>query len=209
MIFLKLRWFLAGALALSGCGNTANDELIKGLWQRFTSPDKTTATADIDALRAAVTPQALAQIDGPVLLAQVPALQGAAILVLGGRNAGVETFLTPDGVSISTENGMLVATRGFGYDLMTADVAEPLSAITDARPRAVRIHRYLNGENQLVPQSFVCRYVALTPTQINESCQSSSDSFENSYTTNSKGQIVMSRQWISPQLGYITTERLK
>uniref|UniRef100_A0AAN0MH80 YjbF family lipoprotein n=1 Tax=Yoonia rhodophyticola TaxID=3137370 RepID=A0AAN0MH80_9RHOB len=103
-------------LALAGCGNTENrDVLTKQLFELFTTAQGAGEPApDAAALRASLTPQVLAPVDGPVLLVELPARDAAAVLTRIGTNRGVETFLTPDGISLSLANGLVVATRGLG-----------------------------------------------------------------------------------------------
>ena len=45
---------------------------------------------------------------------------------------GVSTWVSADGVTISTRGGMIVATRGFGSDVMGAEVAPLTKALRSA-----------------------------------------------------------------------------
>lgn len=209
MIFSKLHWVFCGLLALSACGNTADDDLIKDLLARATSSQEEVPAPDIDALRAGFTPQVLAQIDSPVLLVELPTLDSAAALTLSGVNNGVETFLTTDGKSISLKDGVVVATRGLGFDLMTADTADVRQALRDQAQSAVRIHRYLDGENQLVARSFMCTYTHTATLRSNEVCNSADGAIENSYIFDNKGNTLSSSQWISPRIGDMLITRLQ
>ncbi len=202
---------LSALFALLGCGSDQEEDgLAVQLWSRLTiNPASASEPMDAATLRAATTPALVAEIGDPILIAQVPARNAVAAMIRVGTNDGVDTFLTPDGISISTRNGMIVGTRGFGFDLMTADIAESAAAIAGQRKRAVRIHRYLDGENQLFTRSFVCRYAAKDERQITESCQSPTISFVNEYVLDIQGKILSSRQWVSPQIGSIVTEHIE
>ncbi|WP_411890130.1 YjbF family lipoprotein [Yoonia sp. SDW83-1] len=211
MMFFRFCLRLSLLLALFGCGaGQADDNISSQIWTWLTSSeDDVSAAPDVGALRAGLTPAVLAQIGEPVLIAQVPSRNAVAAMVRIGSNNGVDTYLTPDGISISTRDGMIVGTRGFGFDLMTADIAEPLSAVTGRADRAVRVHRYLDGENQLIIRSFACRYAAAGDRRIAETCQSSDFSFVNDYVVDEQGRIRSSRQWMSPQIGSILTEHVE
>ncbi|MCK0097153.1 YjbF family lipoprotein [Yoonia sp. F2084L] len=209
MSFPRPHWFLCAALALAGCGNASNEDDLTGqLWERLTSSGGAPAEApSFDALRAGFTPAVMAQIDGPVLLVSIPTLGTAAALTRTSVNNGVETFLTADGISISLQDGLVVATRGLGFDLMTADVSEVSRALRGGQSSAVRIHRYLDGENQLVTRSFVCRYTNPVGQGTQEQCTSRLGIIENSYIVDKNGLFSSSRQWISPQIGDMRIER--
>ena len=202
--------FAAGAaIILASCGNVQNDDGIIAQIRTGLAAKKQAAppAPDIAALRAQFTPEVMAQIGGPILIVQIPSRDAVAVLTRVGTNNGVDTFLTPDGVSISLRDGMVVATRGLGFDLMTADIAEPLMAVKGSGDTAVRVHRYLDGENQIVAKSFGCAYSVTAVRQVTETCTSSSDNFENIFVMNANGNIASSRQWISPQIGAVLIER--
>lgn len=209
MSFRRLHWVLCAALALAGCGIASNDDdLTSQLWDRLTSSEDAPAQApSFDALRAGFTPAVMAQIDGPVLLVSIPSLGTAAALTRTSVNNGVETFLTADGISISLQDGLVVATRGLGFDLMTADVSEVSQALRGRQPSAVRIHRYLDGENQLVARSFMCRYTNPIGQGTQERCTSRFGIIKNTYIVDNTGSFSGSRQWISPQIGDMRIER--
>jgi hypothetical protein len=208
MIFSRINFAASALIILASCGNIQNDDsAVKQIWTALTAPEQAASTTlDIDTFRAGLTPEVLAQIDGPILIAQVPSRDAVAVLTRAGTNSGVDTFLTPDGISISLRDGMVIATRGLGFDLMTADIAEPLTALKGFRQSAVRIHRYLDGENQPIERSFVCAYSVTGTRQVAETCTSSSDAFKNNYILDKEGNITSSRQWISPQIGSVVTE---
>ncbi len=201
-------WCLAALLALVACGNTDTGlPTFSGVWAAITASD-TEPRINPEALRASLTPDVLSQTQSQLILVQVDSRDAVAVVSRVGSNGRVETYLTANGISFSLDAGLLVATRGLGFDLMTADVAETQIALQGKSPSAVRIHRYLDGENQVVAQSFVCTFSLLSPRTVQENCNSASQSFANSYTFNEVGRKVGSSQWISPQLGMIDIEVL-
>ncbi len=163
------------------------------------------------------------QIDGsrtPLLFAEIPDLSAAGRLRPLGSNDDVVTWQTSDNLGFSFRNGVLVSTRGLGFDLMSADVAGTLSALDGASGDYERFHSYLDGENQTEFRSFVCTMAApvaetidifgrAQPTQRHdEVCRALGLTVENSYWTGN-GTMWKARQWVGDRVGYLMTETLK
>lgn len=126
----------------------------------------------------------------------------SAAMIESGRNGDVITYQTPDRIALALRDGVLISTRGFGDDLMSADVSELLAALHGPRPRqATRVHRYLDAENHEVLRSFAC--VVEGGRQVTETCHGDGISFTNSYVLDGAGAIVQSRQWVGPRRGSI------
>lgn len=172
--------------------------------------------------RAGLTPEVLDQLGQPVLLAALPArgVTGAATAV--ATNGPHVTWRSTDNITLSFRDGVLNATRGLGGDLMSADLDEPLAAIRGggAGP-AVRVHRYLDAENQEVVRSYVCRYehrgarrIGLAGRvravrEVRESCQGLEGGFDNAYWLGGDGTVWKSNQWIGPLPGMLRVELLR
>ncbi|UWR35713.1 YjbF family lipoprotein (plasmid) [Sulfitobacter sp. W027] len=172
-------------------------EGIKGL----SAPAAPPVTAE--QIRQKLTPEVRAQLgNGPFMVAQLGEGDRTSLLLQAGRNRDVVTYVTPDGISVNLRQGVLISTRGLGFDLMSANVSEVLASLRQGGS-AVRIHRYLDGEDQIVIKSFICDYVG--NINITESCYGNDQTFENRYRM-SAGRVVVSRQWIGPQIGYISLE---
>lgn len=143
-----------------------------------------------------------------------------ARLFLGARNERHDTWLSIDGVSVSMRNDLLVGTRGFGGDLMGADVSETHAALLNGGGTAVREVAFLDSLDQIVRRSFVCDVEGLGATDLNlygeirptvrfvERCTGPDYGFENQYWVGRDGRIWQSRQWVSPMLGYIDHQLL-
>ena len=201
--------------ALAACGpgqdNIGADALrsVEGLFA-----DQAAGTRN---LRASLTPAAINQLGQPVLYTRLASRDSEAGLLVAARNGPVVTWLSQDNISLSLEDGMVISTRGLGDELMSADVEEPLAALRGARETAVRVHRYIDGERQLVPRSFVCTYALAGPEAgrsqaarvVVERCQSVDLAFENRYWLTRDGRIWKSRQWLGPENGHIETELLR
>ncbi|EAQ03081.1 hypothetical protein OB2597_13093 [Pseudooceanicola batsensis HTCC2597] len=204
MISLRL---LAAALvlALAACGNDtsqpkAGAALYKQLTARFAQGDDQSPPTR-DQLRAAITPEFRAETGNkPLLLASSQRVPVSSILTMFAQNGEVRTYMTPDQISFSLRRGILIASRGLGNDLMSADVSGVLARIRAGSGRAVRVHTYLDGEDQLVDHRFDCAYSRAETGEVLERCEGPTASFTNRYTLNRAGGIAVSVQWISPGL---------
>lgn len=142
-----------------------------------------------------------------------------AALAAGGSNGNRVTWLSADGLSVTTQNGIMVATRGFPRDLMAADVNGVMQALIAGGGTATRTHETLSDTDQIANQRFSCTVasqgretVGILGRQIGtevfaESCQSDRLSFTNRYWIDDTGRMVRSLQAIAPDSGYIQLDR--
>jgi hypothetical protein len=129
-------------------------------------------------IRPTITPEAIAASTEPLLFVELTETGQQAIMSAAGRNGNVLTWSTADGRSISLLSGIVVATRGFGFDLMSADVSGTLAAVSGGPRTYERFATYLDGENRTVLRSYSC-----------------SISGPVSETINSFGRIVSTARW--------------
>ena len=164
----------------------------------------------------------LSKVPGPVWFAHLKNIQAYSALTLIGENNGVQTFLTPDQVSLSFRSGFIISTRGLGADLLSAEVSMAIQALkTGDESPYQRVHRLLDGEDHTIIQTFSCtlskqgiEHIEIleigynTQTYI-ERCQDGTLSFQNKYWTSSKGvKIYQSHQFVSNKMGYIDLQLL-
>lgn len=164
----------------------------------------------------------LSRAGAPAMIASAEDRGGAGALALSARNGQVTTWLSADNTTLSFREGLLVATRGLGGDLMSADIAGPLALIRQGGSGlAVRIHRYLDGEDQTRILSFVCdvssrgmRTIAVGDQRsgtrlMQERCVGADTEFQNLYwILPATGEIVQSRQWAGPRTGYLALRKI-
>ena len=194
---------------LGACTNTSGDfQQI----QAIVAPDSVRFNPRFAALAEAGTP--------------VPALQVALIeddrsntVLLESRRDGLDTWLTPDGATLITHQGMLVGTRGFGAGMMASDVDQPLAMVLNGQQGySDRFHSFLNGNDEINTRTYRCKienrgarevFIGGKPTQTRlmaEDCQSLDQEFLNLYWVSRSGnRIVQSRQWAGDFLGIVTT----
>lgn len=201
---------LAALLSLTACGDAKDGPVLEILRDKVQgigkpAPEKPTA----EQIRSRLTPEVLATLPGSVAVANIPQRNAAAVLFEAGRNGDTVTYFTPDGISVALRSGMLVGTRGIGFDLMNADVEGSLAALAGGPSRGVtRLHRYLDGENATQLRSLVCDY-ARTGARISETCRTPGMTIANSYVMTSDGRIGASRQWIGPESGYLEIQQVR
>tara|TARA_R100001132_G_C3249132_1_gene76966 strand:+ start:119 stop:739 length:621 start_codon:yes stop_codon:yes gene_type:complete len=201
----KIITLLSVLTILSSCGSRQAEQTVLGPIAQsligFARP--ASAPASMEDIRKQITPQVRQRFrHTSLMIAQLERNDRASILVRKGENRDVETYFTPDNISVSLRDGVLIGTRGLGFDLISADVSDTIASIHRGG-RAVRIHRYLDGEDQIVIKSYICDYRG--NTNVTETCYGKDHTFENNYQM-SAGKIIASRQWIGPYHGYIRLE---
>ena len=156
----------------------------------------------------------------PLLYMAIPALGAQATLSPVAQNAGTVTWTALDGVSVATRGGLIVATRGLGHDLMSADAGQVLTALNRGGGRATRIHYRLDGEDRTEALRFACTIRAegeerigivgrpVATRRLSESCDGPVGRFTNRYWIDAAGRMAQSRQWLVPEIGAATTQRL-
>ena len=170
--------------------------------------------------RSVLTRAAIDASPTPVLLTGLESRNIYATLSLGGTNRANTTWITADSKALTLNRDILVATRGLGNDLMSADINDMIGPIRTGSGTGVRVYDYLDGENQTVRRSFYCTTqsqggvqlaifgLGVSTRHVTESCQNPEISFENDYWIGSSGRIWQSRQWASPDIGHVFTQHL-
>ncbi|MDV7271440.1 YjbF family lipoprotein [Thioclava sp. A2] len=212
------------ALSLAACsrdsaeiGAKSGAGPAKGTLSRMLPFGKPTPAQPASAEQIAAS--ALQSIEGPVLLAQFD--NGATVIFAErGRNGEMRTYLSPDGRSLSLRGGMIAATRGFGRDVMSSDATQSAALVSARQGGTVpRVQYYLDGDGRERPYPMTCTITptepvtqgtgdqSLTVTPVTELCEPAQA--QNSYMVNEAGQIIASRQWIGPRMGYLTITALR
>lgn len=160
------------------------------------------------------------QLIGPERLSVTLPKSGAqATLGPVARNGDVTVWQTLDGITLSFRNGLLIGTRGMGDDLMSADVAGTLAMLREPATDLYHLHTrsYLDGEDRTVFRRYQCRETERADAQVDlvgriepvlrstVRCVSPSDEITNVYWIDGSGQVLRSRQWVSPAVGYMET----
>ncbi|UWQ93505.1 YjbF family lipoprotein (plasmid) [Rhodobacteraceae bacterium M382] len=173
----------------------------------------------------------------PVTRAQLDALDGGA-LEATVENRGLSAYLsvnatrddgagghvtvwrTGDDATLTTRNGILVATRGLGADILSSDVR-----VSGDQPGPVgggsHVQLIRGGDEQALRLSLICeisdkgsqtleivgrRHVT---RHVQQSCTGAGGAITNDYWVDPRANVVwQSRQWAGPEIGYIRLRRL-
>ncbi|MEE3316860.1 MAG: YjbF family lipoprotein [Pseudomonadota bacterium] len=212
-----LRIFGAGALALAlaGCSGANQTKLAAAVL-----PDLyTTAERDIAALRV----QGAIDNGSPVSVVILTDRGQNSVLVPINENRGVVTWLAVDGSTVSTRDGLIIATRGLGGDLLAADVSQTNALLQARKPgRVQRFHTELTGDIQADTRAFVCDITDSGPGVLElpdgvrdirlmiENCYGAQAEFLNLYwIADTDGTILHSSQWLGPTIGNVTLRQLR
>ncbi len=162
----------------------------------------------------------------PALVAALQSKDNAySLFVQQTENAkGEETWISFDKLSLGLKDGMIIATRGFGYDQLAGDADQTLAALKAGRETITeRFVTMLTGESQAETLAFRCQITAqsqqdikLSDTYIsstdlfNETCRNGLIEFRNFFwVERGSRDIVQSRQWISEETGALALRSVK
>lgn len=220
----------AALLALAGCsgGNDAAPTQLQLLDAARESVGQLAAgrRGAAQAARPALTRAVLDQVEATVLEVTVERRGDRAFLfrTLERRDSDpgrIEVWSTEDGnVTVATRNGMVIATRGLGGDLLSSAVQA-----ADGRPGPAGggEHRQMirDLDNRERALALSCALVDLGPETIEiverryatrhleQRCAGGGGRVVNDYWVDSRADRVWrSRQWAGPELGYLSLRRL-
>lgn len=207
---LLLTLFILIVSLISGC--SANDPLVQssGTLRTVFVGEKRPASAvtadEIERARATAT--------GPLLLVEQVETGGQAILVEIGRNGDYTTYSNAAGQALTIRNGILISTRGLGYDLMSSDPGGSEQLVrAGTAGSSTRVYRHLDGEDQEFPTVFACTTERLRTgsvtgeSDLRETCTSGDTTIVNSYRLRG-GSLAESVQWVSIESGALRIEPL-
>lgn len=218
---------VAVALAMAGCGSDASQtetgrqagsevkRMFSGLFGRKTAP---APAPDAETIAR----EGLAANQGPLILASFETSKYTSILGQQGENGGMRTWFTPGAQALITRNGLLAGTRGLGFDITSAET-DALEALVRSRRagEADLVLRYLDGLGKERPLPLRC---TVTPGQatsydfagqtwsgtvVGAHCTGLGYTADESFIVAPSGMIVSSRQWVAPQVGYVTIQLLR
>lgn len=166
------------------------------------------------------SPAALTSEPEAFRLVQINALglqEAARIVRVNGDEV---TVALQSGPTAAFDGGVLVATRGFGDDLMTIESRGVAEAVAAGQGRVIRHMETLDALDQIRVTRFECDVTSAgTETvdlglrqaplrRIDETCRSESLIFDNIYWVDGSGRILSSRQYVSPTVAYLRSNVL-
>ncbi len=168
---------------------------------------------------AAVSPRtaALVQQGAPAYVAVLEAREGAQSVFLRQTvNAKAEeTWISNEGLSLGMKRGMVLATRGFGGDVLAIDASQTAAALRAGRLSNVnRFMTFLDGDSQARTFAFKCQIergetypidfgtFKIQTVYFSETCRNADMSFINKYWVDVKDRrIIESSQWMGNTIG--------
>jgi hypothetical protein len=210
-------WPFAMLAALAGCGSNVDETQKMQTYLLIAQAATGTAPKQPASGTSGLTRAILAEVGRPADMVEITGV--GAVIFQVGTNRGVETWSSVDNRSVSFRQGMLVATRGLGGDLMAAETP-PLSQVAGASGTFVRSFVYLNGEDQPLELRFLCDYATVgsedlviverrySTRRVQETCSGDSGRFVNDHWFQG-GTLRQSRQWAGPFLEYVSYFRLR
>lgn len=187
--------------------------------------------------RPTITRAVLDGLDGALLEATLERRDQLAFLYVNGQRRDddpglITTWRTGDDVTLSMRNGVLIATRGLGGDILSSAVLVAGDRPGPARGRAQGGERILTiraFDNKTVHLVLACEVADLGPATIEiiglrhatrhlrETCRGGTGrdgtggdgTVVNDYWVDAQAGVVrQSRQWAGPEAGYLRLRRL-
>ena len=157
------------------------------------------------------TNQWLSRFKQPVILISSLNGKNQATLVALGNNKEKLTWVSADGISLTFDQGLLIATRGYSQDLISLKYLDPAELFKLKNKKYKKVHRYLTSDNEYMDIYFECSSkkeiseaqlfleYQVTIEKFFEECTSNKYNYKNEYDLLSGTSIVIkSKQWISP-----------
>ena len=208
---------------LVSCSNTPELEtgeiktlaLLEQAFQQSNKPKRF-----IDA-RLLLTREQVDEAKVPILFVELPSGQSGTLTPYPGQGTG-QTWLGADGATITTEKGVLMASRGMGNDLMGSSSSMPhWSEVNKKIKTYSRELSYITGNNKISKRVFSCDIQKTSNAEIievwdinfkvarfEENCLNASRKFKNTYYVDTKGTLRRSYQYHSDTIDSILIERL-
>lgn len=210
--------------AISGCGSDPEIEAIRGQSKLVASRISILRRGTVDSVApnqqaALALRKALTDAGQPIYLVTVSGLGYTNLMAPYGQNGDVRTWASQTYETVSLRQGMLVATRGFGSDLMSS-TGPSIDQISAGHGTTRRTLLYLDGADQRASFKYTCNIApdgAETITilgqtyaarKVSEVCVGSTGRFTNSYWFDNRGNLRQSRQLMTPGREGMLLERI-
>lgn len=202
------------AFGLMACGEVDESDLggqVVGLIRDRDSGEQAPA-------QLSVTQEQLLSTRGQFLRVNIRELERWDTMVQAGENGARTTWIDSARISLTLEEGIVVATRGLRRDLMGAETRATAQAIRAGGGTAVRTHDFLDDQDQIVTMVLNCEIASqgadaitrlgetINATRYEEQCVSDDLTLTNLYWVNNTRGIVRSLQAVSPDAGYVQVD---
>jgi hypothetical protein len=212
-------------IALGGCGQDPAETMLNVV---ATAADLITAgetgaaaAAEPGPAATGFTPEEVAATPEAYRLVTINALGIAELARRITPTGERETFVAQSGFTATYEDGILIATRGLvGEDIMAANAPGLLDALAAGEGTITRTIEILDSLNRIQASSFTCTLTAqgvetinlgirsVEAQRVDENCRGAALIFDNIYWLDADESILASRQYVSPTVAYLRSNRL-
>lgn len=223
---------LAGlaALVLASCTEGPDSETAITVSLSAVGQAVRSATAAPAGQRPPLTRAALNTLDGEFLEAEIEKSGAKDFLFVAAdrrddRPGRIVVWRTGNDVTLAVRDGVLIATRGLGNDVLSSDADVMVSALRRrATTTGARRYRFSGLDNKAVALEMACAIENLgretviiverrhVTDHLRETCESGGPRggrVVNDYWIDSAGSTVWaSRQWAGPNIGYVKMHQL-
>ena len=223
-----MRLLLLAILFMTFLSACTSDDVVKSekeaLWGIFKNIAHKSISKDKIISQSSAFPNSkkwLKKFNQPIILISSVNKKSQATLIALGNNEERLTWVSSDGISLSYDGGVLIATRGYSQDLLSLKYEKPKKIFSSNNLQYNKIHRYLNGENRYDDLQFKCTGKKMAPRSIEiveysllvdryvETCINNYHGYKNEYDLlHGTTVVVRSKQWISPVNSYFLTYNL-
>ncbi|SFR55555.1 Group 4 capsule polysaccharide lipoprotein gfcB, YjbF [Yoonia tamlensis] len=208
---LKTGAALGAFLALASCGSLGQS----GIGARITGMITGQEAAPAAPENALVPAEEMLANPGKYVRVNIRD-QGAWVsLMQVAQNGARTTWIGQSNISMTFENGLLVATRGLPRDLLGSDVTQSWDAITNGGGSAERRQDYITDQDGISAVLLQCSIesegseqitreaITFETTRFKEVCTGDALTFTNIYWVGRQNSIIRSLQAVSPDAGYL------
>ena len=184
-------------------------------------PEQESSNKKVIDARKVITRQMIETAGIPLMFVEKRNGQNWTLALFPGENIQ-ETWIGGGGATLSLHNGELVATRGFGDDLMGTSVLKSKAFIERLDASYTKKIRYLTPDNKNNDHNLRCKMVKSkekeiievfelkhTVSKYSESCVIEERIITNEFWQDSAGITIMSKQFHSDTVGYLLIMKLK
>lgn len=210
---------IAAAALLAACGPMNEGNLANRLIEERIAP--LVGIAPKPEAPKPAAPNIATAAPGEVMLVKIIARNAVAPMRRLSENGSTVTWISPGQVSMTFDDGILIATRGLNEDLMGADISGVRAALAAGGGTATRTHSFLDSEDQIQLRDMTCtitpdgadKVADLSGTRdalkFTENCRGDRFGLANTYWLDQAGgKIIQTRQAVSPTVGFIQTNPL-
>ena len=166
------------------------------------------------------TPDDVVAAPQDFMLVTVASRDIAGLARMTTDNSGQRTWIGEAGYTVTLDDGLLVATRGLGGDLIAANTAGVRAILRQGGGVTERQHDYLDDRDRIQTETYTCTIEAKGPQEVDlgirketaefwtETCANARIQFENQYFVDETGTIIAARQFVSQTVAYVRNNEL-